>query len=86
MSMLEEVADRLAKRALEVIERTGDETIEKRVGDEIGSSSPTLQENFSTAMRIRKAEIRAMKLIEKFDKGEEIPVAQISSQPQDADN
>ena len=86
MSMMEEVADGLAKRALEVIERTGDETIEKRVGDEIGSSSPTLQENFSTAMRIRKAEIRAMKLIEKFDKGEEIPVAQISSQPQDADH
>ena len=84
MSMLEEVADGLAKRALEVMERTGDETIEQRVGDEIGSSSPTLQENFATALRIRKAEVRAMRLIEKYAKGEEIPVAQISSQPQDA--
>ncbi|MGI9391054.1 MAG: hypothetical protein ACR2O1_13435 [Boseongicola sp.] len=86
MSILEDIAHGLAKRALEVIERTGDDTIEKRVGDEIGSSSPTLQENFATAVRIRKAEVRAMKLIEKFDKGEDIPVAQISSQPQDMDH
>ncbi|MGI9394765.1 MAG: hypothetical protein ACR2OY_08970 [Boseongicola sp.] len=86
MSILEEIADGLAKRALEVIDRTGDDTIEKRVGDEIGSSSPTLQEKFATAVRIRKAEVRALKLIEKYDKGEDIPVAQISSQPQDMDH
>ncbi len=83
MSMPEDVADGLAKRALELIQRTGDETIEKRVGDEIGSTSPTLQENFATALRIRKAEARAIQLLEKYSKGEDIPVAAISSQPQD---
>ncbi len=83
MSMLEEVADGLAKRALEEIERTGDENIEKRIADEIGASSPTLEEAFATAMRIRKAEVRAYKLLEKYATGAEIPKAAISAQPQD---
>ncbi len=83
MSKLEEIGDSLAIRALEVMERTGNEAIERRVGDEIGLSSPTLQEIFATAIRIRRAEARARKLIEKFSEGEDIPVAQISSQPQD---
>ncbi|MDD9977730.1 MAG: hypothetical protein OXQ30_08375 [Boseongicola sp.] len=65
------------------MERTGDENIEKRVAEEIGSSSPTLQENYSTAVRIRKAEARANKLLDKYMRGEDIPVAQISAQPQD---
>ncbi|MXQ07970.1 hypothetical protein GQ651_08945 [Alphaproteobacteria bacterium GH1-50] len=83
MSMLEEVANGLAKRTLEQIERTGDETIEKRISDEVGASSPTLQEAFATAMRIRKAEIRGHKLLDKYAAGADIPVAAISSQPQD---
>ncbi len=84
MSKLEEVADGLAKRALEMILETGDETIEKRVEDEIGASSPTLQESFATAIRIRKAEARALRLLDKFSKGEDIPELAISSQPQDS--
>ena len=83
MAMLEDIADGLAKRAMELIAKTGDENLEKRVTDEIGASSPTLQESFATAMRIRKAEARAMALLDKFDKGEAIPVASISAQPQD---
>ena len=83
MSMLEDIADGLAKRALELMQETGDDTIERRVGEEVGSSSPTLQENFATALRIRKAEARAILLLEKYSKGEDIPVAAISSQPQD---
>jgi hypothetical protein len=83
MSMLEDIADGLAKRALELMEETGDDTIERRVGEEVGSTSPTLQENFATALRIRKAEARAIQLMEKYSKGEDIPVAAISSQPQD---
>ena len=82
MSKMEEVADNLAKRALEISERTGDDTIAARVGAEIGSTSPTLQENFATALRIRKAEARAIQLLEKYSKGEDIPVVAISSQPQ----
>ena len=83
MSLLDEVSDKLAREALELMMKTGHETIEKRVADEIGASSPTLQENFSTAMRIRKAEARALGLLQKYRKGEDIPAAQISAQPQD---
>lgn len=83
MALLEEVADNLARKAMEIILKTGDETIEKRVAGEIGSSSPTLQETFLTAMRIRKAEARAQALLEKYDRGDDIPVARISAQPQD---
>ena len=68
MPLVEDVADRLAKEALALMLKTGDETVEKRVADEIGSSSPTLQENFSTAMRIRKAEARALGLLKRLEK------------------
>lgn len=83
MALLEETANNLARRAMDLIVQTGDETIEKRVADEVGASSPTLQETFLTAMRIMKAERRGLELLDKYDKGEEIPVALISSQPQD---
>ncbi len=83
MSLLEETASKLAQRAMEMIVKTGDENIERRVADEIGASSPTLQETYLTAMRILKAERRGLLLLEKYDKGEDIPVAQISSIPQD---
>lgn len=64
MPMLEDVADGLAKRTLDLISRTGDENLEAKVADAIGASSPTLQEAFSTAMRIRKAEIRGTVLLD----------------------
>lgn len=83
MSILEEVSDGLAKRALQVIAATGDETVEKRIADEIGASSPTLQEAFQTAIRLRKAEQRGHALLAKYEKGDDIPKAAISSQPQD---
>ena len=69
MALLEEVADRLARQALDLMLTTGDETIEKRVAEEIGASSPTLQENFSTALRIRKAEARALHMLSKLEAG-----------------
>ena len=83
MALLEDVSVKLAERALDEIERTGDELIEKRVAEEIGASSPTLQESFLTAMRIKKAERRALVLLDKYRMGDDIPVAMISAQPQD---
>lgn len=83
MALLDDVADGLARRAMELMMRTGDENIERRVADELGASSPTLQETFLTAMRIRKAEQRGLSLLDKYDRGDDIPVARISSQPQD---
>lgn len=83
MSKVEEIADGLARRALELFNKTGDETIEKRIAEEIGASSPTLQEAYNTALRIRKAEFRASRLLDKYSAGVAIPKAAISSQPQD---
>ncbi len=67
MALLNDVADRMAARTLRLIEQTGDENLEKKVADEIGASSPTLQEAFSTALRILKAEARAKRYIEKVE-------------------
>lgn len=83
MSFLEDTATNLARRSMDLMVKTGDEKIESRVAAEIGASSPTLQETYLTAMRILKAERRGLLLLDKYDKGEDIPVAQISSQPQD---
>lgn len=83
MSKLEDIADGLAKRALDLVEKTGNETIERRTADEIGSLSPTLQEAYTTAVRIRKAELRASRLLDKYEAGETVGKAAISSQPQD---
>lgn len=66
MPMLEDIADGLAKRTMDLITRTGDELLEDRVADTLGASSPTLQEAFSTAMRIRKAEVRGLQLLDRL--------------------
>ena len=65
MAMLEEVADGLAKRTTELIDKTGDDKLEKLVADAIGASSPTLEEAFATAMRIRRAEKRGHNALDK---------------------
>lgn len=76
MSMLEDVADGLAKRTLQLMRRTGDEKIEQKVLEGIGTSSPTLEEAFATAMRIRKAEARANDIMDKYETGVPVPVAE----------
>lgn len=83
MALLEDVADGLAKRAAKLAIQLGDETLERRIADEVGASSPTLQEAFLTAMRIRKAETRGHTLLDKYERKEAIPKAGISSAPQD---
>ncbi|WP_413720327.1 hypothetical protein [Silicimonas sp. MF1-12-2] len=84
MSLLEDVADGMAQRAVKLVLSTGNDSLERRVADEIGASSPTLQEAFLTAMRIRKAEARGHALLDKYERGENIPKAAISAQPQDS--
>jgi hypothetical protein len=83
MALLEEVADGMAKRAAKLALALDDETLERRVAEEVGASSPTLQEAFLTAMRIRKAEARGHLLLDKYERKEAIPKAGISSQPQE---
>ncbi len=83
MSVLEEVADGLAKRVTGMMKDMHDDMVERRIAEEIGASSPTLQEAFTTAMRLRKAELRGHKILDKFERGETVEKAGISSAPQD---
>jgi hypothetical protein len=60
IQLLEKVADNLAQKALTLVDRTGDEAVVERIAEVIGASSTTLQEAFLTAVRIRRAEARAL--------------------------
>lgn len=60
---VERIAGELAELALADENRTGDEGIVNTIGEIVGSSSQTLQEAFLTAVRVRRAEIRARELL-----------------------
>jgi len=64
MSLQEEVADKLAREALALVEETGDEDIVEDIKKVIGTSSTTLEEAYMTAVRVRRAEARAMALLD----------------------
>ena len=58
-----DVADELAQKALEIWEATGNEDIFDEVTQIIGTSSQTLEEAFKTAVRVRRAERRALEML-----------------------
>jgi len=62
-SYIERVAGELADLALADEKATQDEKIVPEIGEILGSSSQTLQEAFLTAIRVRRAETRARKLL-----------------------
>lgn len=64
MDLQGEVADELARAALELVEKTGDEGIVDEIKKVIGTSSTTLEEAYMTAVRVRRAETRALAIIE----------------------
>ena len=66
MDLLESVADDLARQALEVIGMSQDDKLIKDMAEVMGASSSTLQEAFLTAVRIRKAETRALHTLKEF--------------------
>ncbi|MEX5728851.1 hypothetical protein Ga0609869_002204 [Rhodovulum iodosum] len=55
MAALEELADALAKEALEAAGRLDDERLVDEMSRAIGEISPTTQEAFMTAVRFRRA-------------------------------
>ena len=69
MDLLESVADELARKALAIIGTSHDDKLIKDMAEVMGASSSTLQEAFLTAVRIRKAEARALETLEKFKTG-----------------
>lgn len=63
MDLQARVADELAKEALELSEATGDVDIIDEIKKVIGTSSTTLEEAYMTAVRVRRAEKRALELL-----------------------
>lgn len=66
MQLIDDVADRLAIRVLDLVEETGNAELVDEVKREIGASSATLEEAFITAVRVRRAEARALALLDRF--------------------
>ena len=73
MAKLEELADDLAQKAPDLEDETGDERVIKKIGDALGSLSPTFEEAYNTAIRMRRAERRAWALIRSLEQGTEPP-------------
>jgi len=63
MAILDDIADGLAREALSLADELGREEIVEEVAKLIGTSSPTVEEAFRTAVRMRRAERRAQKLM-----------------------
>ncbi len=59
------VANELALEVLQLVRDTGDEDIVDEVKKVIGAVSTTLEEAYMTAVRVRRAETRALDLIAK---------------------
>ncbi|HHB80939.1 MAG TPA: hypothetical protein ENK83_04225 [Aliiroseovarius sp.] len=67
MSLLDDVADRLATKTLDVLDATGDDAIVDEIVKVIGASSTTLEEAYKTAVRVRRAERRALEMLARFE-------------------
>ena len=59
MGVTEDLADELARDVLKAIEATGDEEIIAEITQVLGASSQTAEEAFLTALRVRRANLRA---------------------------
>ena len=67
MTYLESIADDLALKVLSDPDNLDDNTAIDLMASVISASSATLQETFLTAIRIRRAEIRAQAALDKFN-------------------
>ncbi|MEE9387524.1 MAG: hypothetical protein V3U96_02855 [Paracoccaceae bacterium] len=67
MTYLEGIADALAQKVLVDPDNLDDNTAVDLMASAISASSATLQETFLTALRIRRAEIRANAVLDKFN-------------------
>ncbi|MCU0492571.1 MAG: hypothetical protein MUD01_13345 [Chloroflexaceae bacterium] len=65
-AILEKIADELARTALRLEEELGDLDVVERIAKHIGTSSPTVEEAFRTAVRMRRAEASAIRYMAKL--------------------
>ncbi|MGX0978020.1 NH3-dependent NAD+ synthetase [Roseovarius sp. MBR-51] len=63
MGVTEDLADELARDVIKAIEATGDETIIIDIQNILGATSQTAEEAFLTAVRVRRANIKARALL-----------------------
>ena len=59
MGVADDLGDALARDVIAALEELGDERFAEKVNKLLGDGSPTLQEAFMTAVRVRLAERRA---------------------------
>ncbi|SMX50083.1 hypothetical protein [Maliponia aquimaris] len=59
MSVVEDLADKLARDTIKAMDALGDENLAEQVAKVLGASSPSSEEIFRAAVRIRLAERRA---------------------------
>lgn len=83
MSVVEDLSDKLAQDVIKAMDALGDETLPDQVAAVLGASSPSSEEIFRAAVRIRLAERRARRFLtehvqralEAKKRGEAIPTA-----------
>ena len=83
MSVVEELADALARDTIKAMDALGDENLPEQVAKVLGASSPSSEEIFRAAVRIRLAERRARQFLtdhvtralEAKKRGEAVPEA-----------
>jgi hypothetical protein len=63
MSYYADLIDKLAVDVMKAAEEIGDERLPETIAQSIGASSPTTEELFRTAVRIRSAESRARNML-----------------------
>jgi hypothetical protein len=64
MSYYADLIDKLALDVLKAAEELDDDRLAETIAQAIGASSPTTEELFRTAVRIRMAEARARRMLE----------------------
>lgn len=64
MSLIEDLAEKLAADTMAAMDAHGDDRLWVDVGNYIGTSSPSLQEAYNAACRIYLAERRGRKYLE----------------------
>jgi hypothetical protein len=70
VSVLEELADALARDVIQAAQDLGDEDLVAEIGKVLGASSTTTQEAYMTAVRVRLSEQRARRaLAERIARG-----------------
>jgi hypothetical protein len=83
MGVVEDMGDQLARDVIAAMEELGDERLPDKVGKVLLDASPTMQEAFLTAYRVRVAEKRGRAFLDKMLKakreGKEAPKIHMES-------